>query len=130
VSIEPLQEPVCVTQQYVVSQGQEPGVVISMRDYDRLIERLEGCKPGGWADLWLAGFGAGAALAVSALVGALTLPVTLSGTRDVLWVLTAAGAVILVLCLVAYLTQRRGHEAEIGELKKDLEIRKGRAAAA
>jgi hypothetical protein len=130
VSVERLQEPAYVTQRYVVSQVQEPGVVIGMGDYDRLIERLDGCKPDGWADLWLAGLGAGAALAVGALVGALTLPATLSGTRDVLWVLTAAGAVVLVLCLIAYLTQRRGHGTEIGELKKDLEIRRRRAAAA
>jgi len=49
---------VYVTQQYAVSQTKELGVVISIRDYDRLIERLDGCKAGGWADLWL--FGAGA----------------------------------------------------------------------
>jgi len=100
--------------------------VIGMRDYNRLIERLDGCKPGGWADLWLAVAGAGAAMVVGALVGALTLPVTLSGTRDVLWVLTAAGAAIFFLCMVGYLTQRRNHGKEIGELKKDLEIHKPR----
>jgi len=126
-SMEPLQEQACVTQRVVVSQGQEPGVVIAMRDYDRFIERLDGCKPGGWADLWLAGVGVGAALATAALVGVLTLPVTLSGARDVLWALIAAGAVILGLCLFGYLTQRRDHGREIAELKKDLEIRKPKA---
>ena len=126
-SIEPLQEPVYVTQRYSVSQSQETGVVISMRDYDRLIERLDGCKPRGWTDLWLAGVGAGAALVVGALVGALTLPATPAGTKDVLWVLTATGAVVLLLCLAAYLTQRHEHGAEISELKKDLKIYKDRA---
>ena len=66
----------------------------------------------------------GAALAAGALVTALTLPVAQSGVRDVLWVLTGAGVVILVLCLVGYLTQRRDRGREISELKKDLEIRK------
>lgn len=121
---------VFVTQRYAVSQSQEPGVVISMRDYDRLIERLDGCKAGGWADLWLFGGGVGGALAVGALVTAMTLPAAQPGTRDVLWVLTGAGAVILVLCLVGYLTQRRDHGREISELKKDLEVHKLRATAA
>jgi hypothetical protein len=122
--------PVYVTQQYAISQTEEPGVVISMRDYDRLIERLDGCRAGGWADLWLFGAGAGAALAAGALVTVLTMPVAQSGVRDVLWVLTGAGAVILVLCLVGYLTQRGDRGREISELRKDLEIRKPMAAAA
>ncbi len=122
-----LQGPVYVTQRYAVSQGQEPAVVISMREYERIMERLDGCKRGGWADMWLAGVGVGAALAVAALVGALTLPATSSATRDVLWALTATGVVVLVLCLAAYFTQRRAHGAEIGELRKDLEIHRDRA---
>jgi hypothetical protein len=126
-SIEPSQEAVYVTQQYTVSQSKEPGLVISVRDYDRLIERLESCKAGGWADLWLFGAGAGTALVAGALVTALTLPVTQSGIRDVLWALTGAGAVVLILCLVGYLTQRGDHGREISELKKDLEIHKPRA---
>jgi hypothetical protein len=124
-----LPKPVYVTQRYAVSQSQEPGVVISMRDYDRLIERLDGCKTGGWADLWLFGAGAGAALAAGALVTALTLSVAQSGLKNVLWVLTGAGAVVLVLRLVGYLTQRRDHGREISELKKDLEIHKPRSRA-
>jgi hypothetical protein len=115
---------VYVTRRYAISQSQESAVVIGMRYYDRLIERLDGCKPGGWADLWLAVAGAAAALGVSALVGALTLPSTLAGTVDVLWALLAAGAAIFCLCMIGYLTQRRNHGKEIGELKKDLEIHK------
>jgi hypothetical protein len=99
-----------------------------MRDYNRLIERLGGCKPGDWADLWLAFVGAAATLGVSALVGALTLPPTMSGTVDVLWALMAAGAAIFWLCMIGYLTQRRSHGKEIGELKKDLEIHRPGAA--
>jgi hypothetical protein len=123
-SVEPVRRPVRVTKRYEVAQSDQPGVVISVRDYDRLIERLDGCKPGGWADLWLAGVGAGIALATAALVGGLTLPVTLAGTRDVLWAVTAAGGVVFCLCLVGYLTQRRDHAKEISELKKDLELQK------
>jgi hypothetical protein len=122
-----LQGPVYVTQRYAVSRGQEPAVVISMREYERIIERLDGCKRGAWADLWLAGFGAGAALAVGAFVGVLTLPATSAGVRDVLWALTATGVVVLVLSLAAYLTQRREHGTEISELQKDLEIHRDRA---
>jgi hypothetical protein len=121
---------VYVTQRYAVAQGQEPAVVISMREYERIIERLDGCKRGGWADLWLAGVGVGAALAISAFVGALTLPATSSGCRDVLWALTATGAVAFVLCLAAYFTQRRQRGAEIRELRKDLEIHRDRATPA
>ena len=63
-----------VTQRYTVAQGEEQAVVISIREYNRLIERLEASKQSGWADLWLAGAGAGVAVAMGALVGALTLP--------------------------------------------------------
>ena len=81
-STEPLRDSAIFTQRYTVTQGEEQAVVIGVRDYNRLIERLDGCKPGGWADLWLAGVGAGVAVAIAALVGALTLPVAMSGTRD------------------------------------------------
>jgi hypothetical protein len=109
----------------VVRQGEEPAIVMSVSDFDRLIERLDGCKPGGWADLWLFGAGAGAALLVGALVGALTVPP--SATRSVFWVLTAAGAVVLALCLVGYFTQRSDHGKEIAELEKDMNLHKRRA---
>jgi hypothetical protein len=61
---------------------------------------------------------------MGALVGALTLPPTLSGTVDVLWAVMAAGTAIFVLCVMGYFTQRCEHGKEIAELKKDLEIRK------
>ena len=101
-------------------------MVISARDYERLIERLQGCRPGGWGELWLAGVGGGVAVAAATAVGALTLPPTLAGIISVLWVVTVAGSVIMVLCLVGYLSQRRDHGREIDELKKDLEMRKPR----
>lgn len=115
---------VYVTRRYAVYQSQEPAVMIGMRDYDRLIERLDRCKPCGWADLWLSVAGAGAALGVGALVGALTLPRTTSGAAVGLWVIMAAGTVIFGLCVFFYLTQRRNQGKEIAELEKDLEIRK------
>lgn len=124
-SIDPLQS-VEVTQRFTVPQSEELGVVISVRDYERLIERLDGCKPGGWGELWLACVGAGVALAAAAGVTAATLPTDLTGTRDVLWAVTVAGAVLTVLSLVAYFTQRHDHGKEIAELKKDLEMRKPR----
>lgn len=131
VTAEPLPESAYVAQGYTVPQRREPGVVMSEREYDRLIERLDGCKQTGWADLWLAGVGAGAALAVGALTGALTFASGLpSGSKDVLWALTATGAVVLILCLVAYISQRSEHGKEVDELKKDLEMHRDRARAA
>lgn len=123
-SIEPLQDSVSVTQLFTVPQSKEQAVVISVRHYDRLIERLDGCKPGGWGDLWLAGVGAGVALAAAAGVTAATLPATLTGTKDVLWAATVAGIILALICLVAYFTQRRDHGKEIAELKKDLAMHK------
>lgn len=116
-----------ITETYLIAQSQEQGVVISVRDLDRLIERLDGYKPRSWADLWLAGVGVGAALTAAALVGMLTLPITLSSTKNVLWALTATGATTLILCLGAYFSQRRGHKAEVVELRKDLQIYRDRA---
>jgi hypothetical protein len=115
-----------ITETYLITQSQEQGVVISVRSLDRLIERLDGCRPRGLADLWLAGVGVGAALTAAALVGVLTLPITLSSTKNVLWALTATGAITFILCLGAYLTQRRRHKAEVDELIKDLQIYRDR----
>ncbi len=112
---------VYVTQEYAVYRGQEPAVVVGLREWDRITERLDRCRRGGWGNLWLAGVGVGAALAAGAFVGALTLPITSSGIKDVLWAVTVIGVAVLVLCLAAYLTQRHEHGAEIGELLKDLE---------
>jgi len=128
VGVEPRKQ-ARITETYLIAQSQEQGVVISMRELDRLMDRLDSCKPRDWADLWLAGVGVGAALAAAALVGVFTLPITPSSTKDVLWALTATGAIILILCLAAYLTQRRGHKAEISELRKDLQIYRDRATA-
>ena len=62
-AIEPHKQ-ACITETYLIAQSQEQGVVISVHDLDRLIERLDGCKPCDWADLWLAGVGVGAALTI------------------------------------------------------------------
>jgi len=76
-----MRRPLYVTQEFEVSPSHEPAVLISERELERIIERLEDCKPAGWADLWLAGVGAGVAVALGAFVVALTLPATLSGIR-------------------------------------------------
>ena len=128
-SAEHLRECAIFTQRYIVPRGEEQAVVISIRDYNRLIERLDGCKPGGWTDLWLAGASAGVAVLISALVGALTVPTALSGTRDALWAVTVCGLVVLLLCLVEYFAQRRDHSGEIAELRKDMENHKPRSSA-
>jgi hypothetical protein len=128
-STEPPSDSVTFTQRYTVAQGDEQAVVIGVRDYDRLIERLDGCKPGGWTDLWLAGVGAGVAVAIAALVGTLTLPVAMSGTRDALWAVTVCGLVVLLLCLVGYFAQRGDHSREIVELRRDMENHKPRSSA-
>jgi hypothetical protein len=130
VSTEHLHESAIFTQRYIVTPGEEQAVVIGIRDYNRLIERLNGCKPGGWADLWLAGAGAGVAVLIGALVGALTVPTALSGTRDALWVITGGGLIMLLLCLAGFFTQRSGHDREIAELRKDLENHKPISPAA
>jgi hypothetical protein len=124
VSTDSLGESTVFTHRYMVKQGEEQAVVIGVRDYNRLIERLDGCTPGGWADLWLAGVGAGVAVVMGALVGALTLPGAMSGTRDALWAVTGGGAIMLLLCLFGYFTQRRGNDRELAELLKDLESHK------
>jgi hypothetical protein len=110
-------------------QSQEPGVAITEREYRRLLDRLEGCKPHGWSDFWLAGAGIGGGLAVAAIVTVLALPATVpSADRDILKMLVILGVVVLVLCLIAYFTQRRQHGELIDELKTDMEMHAGPAA--
>jgi MFS family permease len=125
VNVDPVEPTIRISHGLTVRQGEEPAVAMSISDYDRLIERLDGCRPRGWADLWLFGAGAGAALLVGALVGALT--VQPSGTREVFWVLAGAGFAVLALCLLGYFTQRRDHGREIAELEKDMDTHKRRA---
>ena len=118
---------VFLAQEFEGSLDPEPAAVIPVRQLDRIIERLEDCRLKGWAALWLAGLGVDATLALGALVGALSLPSSSSGVSDVLWALTATGAVVFILCLVAYLTQRREHSSAVGQVIKDLEIYKPRS---
>ena len=73
-SIEPVRPSVQVTHRYTVQQSDEAAVVIGVRDYERLVERLNACKPRGWGEVWLAGVGAGVAAAAATLVTALSLP--------------------------------------------------------
>jgi hypothetical protein len=88
-----------------------------------------GVLSAGWAELWLAGVGAGVAVAIGALVGAVALPGAMSGTRDALWAVTGGGMAVLILCLAGYFTQRRDHGKEIAELRKDMENHKPRSSA-
>jgi hypothetical protein len=113
-----------VTQRYEIAESVESAIVISVRDYERIVERLKTCRQHGWGELWLAGFSSGAAAAAATLVTVLALPGTLIGTRDVLWTVTAAGAIVAIVCLLGYFTQRRDHGKEVDELTRDLEVRK------
>ena len=122
----PVGKAVVFSQDLTVQQSAEPAVVISKRQYSRIVERLEACKPHGWAELWLAGVGAGAGLAIAALVAIKTLPQAPEpGAKNVLWVLVALGTVAAVLCVFSYLGQRRHNAKEIDELRRDLEIMAG-----
>lgn len=106
-----------------LESSQERGVAIAEREYNRLIERLEGCKSTGLADVWLAGGGLGGGLAAAALVTALSLGTSATGsTMDILWMLAILGAVIASLSLGAYFSQRHERNKEINELKTDMEI--------
>jgi hypothetical protein len=112
-----------------IAQSQESGVTLTEREYKRYIERLDGCKPHGWSDLWLAGAGIGGGLSGAAVVTAIALPSsTPAADKDILWMLTILGGVMLVLCLIAYVTQRSHHTKEIEELKKDLQMQIGTPA--
>jgi len=122
-SAPPASNLVTVTNVTTVEQSREPGVLISTRQYKRYLERLEGCTPSGWADLWLALTGLGGGLGVTAFVTRLTLPSTATATeKAVLLMLTILGAVCFVLCMFAYLTQRQQRGKDIKELKTDLEM--------
>ncbi len=44
--------PVYVTQQFEVSLSNEPAVLISVRELERIIQRLDDYQRHGWTDLW------------------------------------------------------------------------------
>lgn len=114
---------VTVNQGMFVRERQEPGVLISERVYQHYIQRLAGCEPSGWADLWLALAGVGGGLAVAALVTYLTLPSSASaGEHDIMLMLVILGAVGLVLSVIGYFTQRQERGKDIRDLKADLEL--------
>lgn len=101
----------------------EPGLAISKREYARQIERLKGCKPRGWSDLWLAGGGVGSGLAASALVTMMSLdPTAPQGVKAKLWMLLIIGVVVAVLSVLAYFTQQHDRGKEINELTTDMEM--------
>lgn len=112
-----------------IVQSQESGVTLTEREYKRYIERLDGCKPHGWSDLWLAVAGIGGGLSAAAVVALIALPSnTPAAGRDVLGMLALLGAVILVLCLIAYFSQRCRLAEEIDDLKKDFQMQIGSSA--
>ena len=109
-----------------VAESREPGVLIRKREYERLVERVGGCRPSGWGDLWLAVAGIGGGLAAAALVTVIALPASVpGGDEDILWMLVLLGCIVLALCLAAYCGQRHHHGQEISDLKKDLEMYMG-----
>lgn len=112
-----------------IAQSQESGVTTTEREYKRYIERLDRCKPHGWSDLWLAVAGIGGGLSGAAIVTTVALPSsTPAAGKDILWMLTFLGAVMLVLCLMAYFSQRLHHAEEIDDLKKDFQMQIGSSA--
>lgn len=109
-----------------IVQSQESGVTLTEREYKRYIEKLDDCKPHGWSDLWLAVAGIGGGLSGAAVVTAIALPSNASAAeKDILWMLTLLGAVMLALCLIAYFSQRSHHAEEIDDLKKDFQMQIG-----
>jgi hypothetical protein len=108
-------------QTLTVKRTPEPGILISEKLYERLMERLEGCAPQGWPELWLAGAGASAGIAGSAIAGVLTLAPTSTRIGE-LWILAGAGIAITAVCLLAYFALRISHRKKIGELKRDMKI--------
>lgn len=114
---------VIVTNATTVQQNEEPGVLINTRQFNRYLQRLGGCAPSGWADLWLALAGVSCGLAVTAIVTRLTLPPTApAAQKTVLLMLTILGVICTVLCLGGYFTQREQRAKDINELKADLEM--------
>jgi hypothetical protein len=112
-----------------IMQSQESGVTLTEREYKRYIERLEGCKPHGWSDLWLAVAGIGGGLCAAAVVALIALPSnTPAAGKEVLGMLAVLGAVMLVLCLIAYFSQRSHLSEEIDGLKKDFQMQIGSSA--
>jgi hypothetical protein len=105
-----------------LESSQEPGVAIPESDYIWLIDRLEDCRSTGWGDLWLAGGGIGAGLFGAALATVISLGSSgLSWTKAILWMIVAVGAIVAILSLAAYFTQRHDRDKEINELKKNME---------
>jgi hypothetical protein len=112
-----------------IVQSQESGVTLTEREYKRYIERLDGCKPHGWSDLWLAVAGIGGGLSAAAVVALIALPSnTPAAGKDVLGMLALLGAVMLGLCLIAYFSQRSRLAEEIDDLKKDFQMQIGSSA--
>lgn len=98
-------------------------MAITHREYRRLIERLNACRPRGWADVWLVAAGAGLGLVAAALVTALSLAnATPPATKTMIWMLVPIGGIVFLLSIGAYSAQRRSEGDKITELKKDMEI--------
>ena len=112
---------VSISQSLIVEQKDEPAIVITKRQYDRLIQRLDEATPNGWPELWLTGAGVGGGLAAAAIAGVFTLAPT-STARGVLWTLVALGIVATVACVAAFLSLRHNHRRDMADLKRDLKM--------
>ena len=96
-------------------------MAIEESQYERFIERLEGCSPRGMRELWMAFAGAAAGVAAAAAVGAITLSPNLTpGLHTILWILAGAATVVFAVSLFGYFSQRSEEVGSIADLKRDM----------
>ena len=84
-----------------VSNQQEAGVVVSHRQFQRYIDRLDECKEP-LAQVWLAAVGVFVGGFLATLVALVALPLTklAAGTKAVLLVILLCTAVLAVVCAI------------------------------
>lgn len=109
---------------------EEPGVGMTLRQFNRYMERLDRCKEP-LVGLWLAFAGVSAGVAGSAFVGLYALPISglPAGTKGNLEIICGAGLLLACLCLVAYFALRSRQEDAIDQLKQDMNLLKTGEAA-
>ena len=124
-----------VSSSIAIEGSTEPGIVMSLRQLQRYMARLDKCKEP-LSVLWLTLAGLTGGAAITALVGLITLPAPTKpdakiapsttnlsqGTHTTLVAIGVVCAAIAVVSLVAYFTRRSKHADEVDELKKDMSL--------
>jgi hypothetical protein len=116
---------VTFTQALSVEQTTETGVLLSDRNWQRIIDKLEACKERGLAEIWIAVGGIALGGAIAAGIGIITLPPSaVSHDRGYLIMIIVFGIILTAICALGYFITREKNNKAIEMIIGDMLVQR------